>query len=201
MSGLVSSACASERSRRSTDSLGEMMPARVEAKRQLALVERDAAGLERRFDPAGQALREADRETPLSRAGQPLTRHERSHRRKIAVSAAEARVERPRQQDAARNVDTAPVAVQADLGAAVGAEIGVRRPGDIAEQARGKTDAAVGGILAGEQRCDPVGERRTMRSEAREATALEFGGDDQGILRARRGVERLIEQAFAKARR
>src|SRR3546814_12123428 len=98
-----------------------------------------------------------------------------AHCGKFGVGAAEARVKRAREQDAPRNVDAAPVAVEADLGAAFGAEIGVRRPGDVAEQARRETDAAVGRRFIGKDRRNPLGPRPALRRETPEAAPLDFG--------------------------
>ena len=116
------------------------------------------------------------------------------------VGAAEPGVQCAREQDAAGNVDAAPVAVQSDLGPAFGTEIGVGRPGDIAEQAGGEPDAAVARLLIGEQRRDPLGDRAAVRGEASKSPSLELRRDDQRILRPGRGVERLIEQPFAQSR-
>src|SRR3546814_1782492 len=112
----------------------QMMPAGVEGQPQLAIDERDPARLERRLDPTRQPLGKADRETPLPRAREPFGRHEAAHCGKFGVGAAEARVKRAREEDTPRNVDAAPVDVEADLGAAFGAEDGVRRPGRVQER-------------------------------------------------------------------
>src|SRR3546814_19836049 len=103
-------------------------------------------------------------------------------------------------QKTLRVVEAAPSAMQAALAPSSGAEIGVRRPADVAEQARREADAAVGRRFIGKERRNPVGDRAAVRRETRKAATLEFGGDDQRILRARLGIERLIEQSFAKAR-
>ncbi len=137
----------------------------------------------------------------MARAGQPLFIDQRPHRRKIGVGAAKTGVQRAGEQNTSGNIDAAPIAVQADLGPALGAEVGVGRPGDIAEQTRGEPDAAVARRFAREQRRDPVGDRAAVRGEPREAAALELGGDDQRVLRADLPVERLEQQTFAQARR
>ena len=128
----------------------------------ITIDKRNPARLQWRLDPASEPLRETDRKPPLPRAREPVGADERPHRRKFGVGAAEARIKRARQQDAARNVDAAPIAMEPDLGPALGAEIGVRRPGNVAEQARGKADAAVLRRLPGEQRRDPVGDRAAV---------------------------------------
>src|SRR3546814_5175387 len=130
----------------------------------------------------------------------PFGRHEAAHRGKFCVGAAEARVKRAREEDTPPNVDAAPVAVQADLGAAFGAEIGVRRPGDVTEQARREAHAAVGRRFIGKERRDQLGARTAVRRETGAAAPLEFGGDDQRILRARFRIECVIAQSLAKTR-
>src|SRR3546814_15195192 len=102
-----------------------MMPAGVEGQPQLAIDERDPARLERRLDPTRQPLGEADCETPLPRAREPLGRHEAAHRGKFCVGADEASVKRAREEATTRHVDGAPVAVQADPGAPCGGASGV----------------------------------------------------------------------------
>src|SRR3546814_11295156 len=100
----------------------------------------------------------------------PFGRHEAAHRGKFCVGAAEARLKRAREEDTPRNVDAAPVAVQADLGAAFGAVTGVRRPGAVAEQDLREPHAAVGRRLIGQERRDPTGYSTALRTQQRERT-------------------------------
>src|SRR3546814_20918434 len=81
---------------------------------------------------------------------------------KFGVGAAKARVKRARKQNTPRNVDAAPIAMQADLGPAFGAEIGVRRPGDVAEKARREADGAVGRRFIGQEDRKSVGEGKRV---------------------------------------
>ena len=131
----------------------------------------------------------------------PVSVDQRPHRREIAVRAAETGVQRAGEQDTPRQVDTAPIAVQADLGPALGPEIGVRRPGDVAEQAGGKADAAVderdlgahafeldakARIVEAHQFCSPSDGSPDPRGHGDDARR-QLGGNARLLLRHHRG--------------
>ena len=83
---------------------------------------------------------------------------------------------------------------------ALGTKIGVGIPGDVGEQAGGKPQPRRAGAVVGEQRRDPLVERRTMIAEATEPLADFERAGKQRILRAGRFVEVAIENALRAGR-
>ena len=94
-----------------------------------------------------------------------------------------------------------PIAVQRQIDRALGAEIGVRIPCEIAHQAGREPKSPCGGIVVGEQWVDPVVDGCAMIAEPSQAVAHLQRGGDQRILCASRGVEIAEQQPLAKPER